>query len=43
MGEYAEMMLDGTCCCTCGEFLESDEPEGYPVQCAGCAGDAEDE
>lgn len=22
MGEYAEMMLDGTCCSQCGEFLE---------------------
>jgi hypothetical protein len=22
VGEYAEMMLDGTCCSSCGEFLE---------------------
>lgn len=22
MGEYADMMLDGTCCSSCGEFLD---------------------
>lgn len=35
MGEYAEMMLDGTCCSSCGEYLGSDA--GYPIMCAGCA------
>lgn len=38
MGEYAEMMLDGTCCACCGEYLEC-EPAGYPVYCAGCEPD----
>jgi hypothetical protein len=35
MGEYADMMLDGTCCCQCGEFLDSGG-DGYPRLCAGC-------
>lgn len=34
MGEYAEMMLDGTCCSQCGDFLGGDD--GYPVICDGC-------
>ena len=34
MGEVAEMMLDGTMCCNCGEFLGGDE--GYPVACECC-------
>lgn len=44
MGEYAEMMLDGTCCSQCGEFLDIGaladgvfEPQGFPGLCAGCA------
>lgn len=44
MGEYAEMMLDGTCCSSCGEFLDIDglasgdfEPQGFPGLCANCA------
>lgn len=37
MGEYAEMMLDGTCCACCGEYLGTDA--GFPVYCAGCAPD----
>ncbi len=36
MGEYADMMLDGTCCQQCGEFMGGDE--GYAVTCAGCGG-----
>lgn len=43
MGEYAEMMLDGTCCSSCGEFLDIDglasgkfEPAGFPGMCASC-------
>ena len=36
MGEYAEMMLDGTCCSSCGEYLFNDDPEGFPVMCPGC-------
>lgn len=40
MGEYAEMMLDGTCCQCCGEFLhEGDEGDGFPSFCATCAPD----
>lgn len=35
MGEIAEMMLDGTLCAGCGEFL-SETPAGYPVYCDGC-------
>lgn len=37
MGEYAEMMLDGTCCACCGEFLGTDA--GYPIYCPGCEPD----
>lgn len=37
MGEYAEMMLDGTYCQSCGEFLNGGEDgEGFPMFCAGC-------
>ena len=35
MGEYAEMMLDGTCCSCCGEYLGRDD--GYPIMCDSCA------
>lgn len=35
MGEYAEMMLDGTCCAQCGEFLES-RSDGYARLCPSC-------
>lgn len=35
MGEYAEMMLDGTCCCSCGEFLDGDG-DGIPAYCSSC-------
>jgi hypothetical protein len=36
MGEYAEMMLDGTCCSCCGEYLDGDG-DGFPVMCPSCA------
>lgn len=36
MGEYAEMMLDGTCCSQCGEYIGTDN--GFPTVCAGCGG-----
>lgn len=40
MGEYAEMMLDGTCCAGCGEFLLNDDPLGIPDYCSeDCAPD----
>ncbi len=36
MGEYAEMMLDGTCCEGCGEYLG--EGDGFPRYCSdACA------
>lgn len=35
MGEYADMMLDGTCCQYCGEVIDTDN--GYPTSCASCA------
>ncbi len=40
MGEIAEMMLDGTMCSSCGEYLGGDD--GYPVQCPSCS-DADDD
>lgn len=43
MGEYAEMMLDGTCCSQCGQFMDIDglvdgsfQAEGFPGLCADC-------
>lgn len=35
MGEYADMMLDGTMCQGCGEYIGSDN--GFPTFCKGCA------
>jgi len=37
MGEIAEMMLDGTLCQCCGEFIGG---EGFPQYCPSCAKDA---
>ena len=37
MGEIAEMMLDGTMCECCGEFI--DTGSGFPTRCTGCGGD----
>jgi len=37
MGEIADMMLDGTLCEGCGEFLNNDGP-GYPCYCSECGG-----
>lgn len=42
MGDIADAMLDGTLCSVCGEWLGNDEPDGYPVKCAGCAKDDEE-
>jgi hypothetical protein len=40
MGEYAEMMLDGTCCAGCGEYMGGGSP-GHPGYCsAACGRDA---
>lgn len=41
MGEISDMMLDGTLCVVCGEYL-GEEGEGYPKQCAGCQEEEED-
>ena len=30
MGEYADMMLDGTCCEACGGFFGDGQAPGYP-------------
>ncbi len=37
MGEIAEMMLDGTLCEGCGEYLG--EGDGFPRYCASCSDD----
>ena len=38
MGEIADMMLDGTMCQWCGEWLHGGEDgPGYPGLCASCA------
>lgn len=34
MGEVAEMMLDGTLCQVCGEFMG--DPTGFSMTCYGC-------
>lgn len=34
MGEYAEMMLDGTLCASCGGYIEQREPDGIPRYCS---------
>jgi len=40
MGEIAEMMLDGTLCQCCGEYLGDSSVGGIPEYCASCAKDA---
>jgi hypothetical protein len=44
-GEIAEMMLDGTLCECCGVLMvdEHEEPAGYPVMCASCAADNDEQ
>ena len=39
MGEIADMMLDGTMCQGCGEWLG--EPQGFPGYCSACAREIE--
>ena len=41
MGEIAEMMLDGTLCEGCGEFMGDDV--GFPRLCQSCAVDRQKE
>lgn len=39
-GEIADMMLEGTMCCQCGEWLhEGEDGDGYPMMCESCAAD----
>lgn len=33
MGEIADMMLDGTMCATCGEFIHEGDADGFPRYC----------
>lgn len=40
MGEIADMMIDGTMCQVCGEFLG--DPQGYPITCDGCKSRGDD-
>lgn len=35
MGKIAEMMLDGTLCEGCGEYLG--DGDGFPQRCDGCS------
>ncbi len=43
MGEIAEMMLDGTMCAGCGEFLnDGEDGDGFPEYCSSCARDYEE-
>lgn len=40
MGEIADMMLDGTMCACCGEWLNGGEDgDGFPEYCDSCAPD----
>lgn len=34
MGEYAEMMLDGTCCAGCGVYLDGGGNDGFVSYCS---------
>jgi RNA polymerase-binding transcription factor DksA len=36
MGEIADMMLDGTLCEWCGEYIDDGKDAGYARLCAGC-------
>jgi endogenous inhibitor of DNA gyrase (YacG/DUF329 family) len=37
MGEIADMMLDGTMCAGCGEWMDDGEDgPGYPCCCEAC-------
>ncbi|HUY05074.1 MAG TPA: hypothetical protein VMV33_17490 [Rhodocyclaceae bacterium] len=40
-GEIAEMMLDGTLCQDCGQYMGEDAGLGFPVSC-GCNGESSD-
>lgn len=40
MGEISDMMLDGTLCEVCGEFIDDDEGGEFPRKCAACEAEA---
>jgi hypothetical protein len=43
MGEAAEDMLEGRCCCVCGEWLDDEDFDcGFPRTCDGCADEGEE-
>lgn len=43
MGEIAEMMLYGTMCAGCGEFLnDGEDGDGFPEYCSACTPDYEE-
>jgi hypothetical protein len=37
MGEISDMMLDGTLCEACGEFIDDDQGGEFPRRCAACS------
>lgn len=39
MGDYADMMLDGTCCQICGVVLDFGGGGGFPMTCGSCQQD----
>lgn len=41
MGEISEMMLDGTLCCICGDFIDADTD--CPTMCEDCAEESEED
>jgi hypothetical protein len=42
MGDIADMLLDGTLCEICGEYID-DEEGGFPRLCASCKQDQKKE
>jgi len=36
MGEWADMALDGTCCQVCGQVVDEEGGDGFPVTCETC-------
>jgi hypothetical protein len=36
VGEYADMMLDGTCCMECGQVIDYEGGDGVPQRCVEC-------
>jgi len=41
VGDYTDMILDGTLCQVCGCYLG--DGDGFPVTCTSCGGDWEDD